>query len=170
MTAVVTRATPCQELLPGGGYVRARINFGRIVVDCPNRHCVSALTLPPGWPLYACWDCPTIAGIVWPDNLPDIAAVLLLRPDPNTRSWNPGETLEDLVAENIAHRAGVGEHGENLPTGGGPVLLIVNGRIVDGHPALTGPISQARHAIAKYGLMRALDPVPEDLTAELGVI
>jgi hypothetical protein len=150
-----------------GGLPKARIEWGRIVVDCPSPHCRSALTVPPGWPLYACWDCPAIGGIVWPDNLADIASVLWLRPDPSTRGWNPGESLETLVGENIAHRVGIGEHGEALPAEGGPVLLIVNGRIVDGHPALTGPLAQARRAITQLGLVRALDPDFPDPNLEM---
>ncbi len=158
MSSVATRPAPGRELVLSGTLAKARINWGRVIVDCPNQHCRSALALPPGWPLYVCWDCPAIGGIVWPDNLADIAAVLWLRPDPFTRSWEPGESLEQLVAENIAHRVGIGEHWENLPAGGGAVLRITNGHIVDGHPALTGPIAEARRFIAEHGLMRALDP------------
>lgn len=156
MTALATQAGT-RELVHGG-WARARINWGRIVVDCPAPGCLAALTLPPGWPVYDCWECPAVAAVAWPSNLADIASVLWLRPDPFTRNWDPGESLEQLVGENITAGVGIGRHGEHLPPGAGRVLAIVNGRIVGGHPALTGPIEDARQAIARLGIARALNP------------
>jgi hypothetical protein len=90
-----------------------------------------------------------VAGVLWPDNFADIVSVLMLRPDPFTRSWEPGETVEDLVADNIAHGVGL----DHLPAGGGPLLQVANGRIVDGHPAFTGPIGAVRLAVTRPGMI-----------------
>ncbi len=161
MTRLATRPTVSRELVHGG-WARARINWGRIVVDCPSPICKAALTLPPGWPVYDCWECPAVGAVAWPANLADIASVLWLRPDPFTRNWEPGESLEQLVVENIAERVGIGEHGEALPAEGGLVLTIVAGRITGGHPALTGPIEEARRVIDELGIAQALNP-PDEL-------
>lgn len=98
------------DLPPGtaGGVVLAgsafaRVNWNRIVVDCPRPGCTSALMVPPFSPGFECWDCGWSAPIVWPPNLADIVAVLLMRPDPKTRNWEPGETVMELVGENLAH-------------------------------------------------------------------
>jgi hypothetical protein len=37
----------------------------------------------------------------WPANLGDLEAVLLARPVMATRNWLPGETVADLVGENV---------------------------------------------------------------------
>lgn len=39
----------------------------------------------------------------WPANRPDIEALTLGRPAPSTRNWLPGETLDELLAENMEH-------------------------------------------------------------------
>lgn len=41
--------------------------------------------------------------VEWPANIADLERVLLARPVPATRNWTPGETLEGLVKENLAH-------------------------------------------------------------------
>jgi hypothetical protein len=87
-------------MLPGT--VPARHNWNRWVADC--RVCTSALTIPPGTAEVTCWDCgATIGPILWPPDPDGIEAILAYRPDPNTRSWEPGETLAELLAENAAH-------------------------------------------------------------------
>lgn len=84
------------------GTVQARHNWNRWVADCGA--CTSALTVPPGTTEAFCWDCHAVIGpIVWPADPDGIEAILAMRPDPNTRSWDPGETLEDLLQENAAH-------------------------------------------------------------------
>lgn len=40
-----------------------------------------------------------------------IEAVLICRPDPLTRNWAPGESVADLIAENVAHGVPVPEGG-----------------------------------------------------------
>lgn len=39
----------------------------------------------------------------WPANIADLERVLLARPVPTNRNWRPGETLEELVAQNFEH-------------------------------------------------------------------
>lgn len=116
------------------GVAFGRINWSRPIVDCPSPHCRSALLLEPGTPLYECWDCHTTAPIVWPDNWADIVQVLALRPDPVTRNWAPGESLMDLVEENLLH--GILPTAAELAAHSGPLLRISDDRITAGHRAL----------------------------------
>ncbi len=51
---------------------------------------------------FCCARCGLTCPSVWPDNAADIWAVLQMRPLPETRSWLIGESIEDLVAENVA--------------------------------------------------------------------
>jgi hypothetical protein len=60
-------------------------------------------------PLMMCSNCfnGTVGGL-WrrvelPGEMSQIEAALLVRPVPNNRNWRPGETVEDLIAENIEH-------------------------------------------------------------------
>jgi hypothetical protein len=89
--------------------VYAYANRGRWVVDCPV--CSDALKLTPGEPLFGCWGCGTEAEVVWPVNPAAIERLLGMRPLAQSRNWQPGETLHDLLAENVAHGIGpdVGE-------------------------------------------------------------
>lgn len=88
--------------LAPAGTVFARHNWGRWIIDCPA--CPSALTVPPGTAAADCWDCGADLGqVVWPPDPGGIEVILAMRPDPNTRSWEPGETLAALLAENAAH-------------------------------------------------------------------
>lgn len=62
----------------------------------------------------------------WPAQVEDIERLTLARPVPTTRNWVPGETLEQLLAENMAHGL--------MPVFGEPVA-ISEGRILP--PELT---------------------------------
>ncbi len=118
------------NLLPAVvGVAYARANWGRWCVDCPR--CTSALALRPGAPVFDCWDCGARADIAWPSFTHDVERLLAMRPDVTTRNWEPGETLHDLLAENMAH--GV----MPLPLdGGGTLLTILGDRIIrDALPA-----------------------------------
>jgi hypothetical protein len=96
----------------------ARMNWSRWIIDCA--HCTSGLT--PGHHLYdergvmvrysiewgdaamRCWDCGGLTeGVLWPADPAAIEAILGMRPDERTRNWYPGETLDALMLENIAH-------------------------------------------------------------------
>jgi len=87
--------------IPGAAYARAE--WSRWIADCPAPYCRSALQLRRFEPFFRCWDCGAGADIVWPSNLEDIERLLMMRPDPIARNWFPGETLADLLAENIRH-------------------------------------------------------------------
>lgn len=84
----------------------AEIYWGRWVVRCPNPHCDNALMLPFGHPVYECagpYSCTTRADVVWPPNPGDIVRILAMRPAPRNWNWVPGETLHDLLEENLRH-------------------------------------------------------------------
>lgn len=88
-------------VLPHVAYAEA--NWSRWIVKCPSPYCRSALQLPRNYPEFGCWDCGTRAPVVWPTKLREIEKILSMRPDPITRNWVPGESLFDLIAENLAH-------------------------------------------------------------------
>jgi len=47
--------------------------------------------------------CGLTCEVQWPPNIRDLERVLLARPAPSARNWSPGETVEDLVRENLTH-------------------------------------------------------------------
>lgn len=84
------------------GAVQARHNWDRWIADCTV--CRSAMKIPVGTEVVRCWDCLSEIGpITWPADPAGIETILSYRPDPNTRSWEPHETLEDLLRENFEH-------------------------------------------------------------------
>lgn len=90
--------------LQESGLTFARFNWSRWVVDCSSPWCTSAMTLPAGTLLMRCLDCSWFTEpIVWPEQIDMIETVLLMRPDEKTRNWEPGETVFDLIAENLQH-------------------------------------------------------------------
>ena len=106
-------------------------------MDCPSPYCRSALLLPAWTPVFRCWDCGTAADVVWPPALEDIVQVLALRPNEATRNWQVGEDVLDLVRENLEHGILPTER-ELVAHRGGPLLRVEAGRVLTGHPALTG--------------------------------
>jgi hypothetical protein len=56
-------------------------------------------------PVFQCWDCGARSEVLWPpdDLVWSIERLLLMRPDPMTQNWEPGETLTQLMWENGAH-------------------------------------------------------------------
>lgn len=52
---------------------------------------------------FHCLACGLVCPADWPTNRVDIDRVLAQRPFSLTRNWEPGETLADLIAENVAH-------------------------------------------------------------------
>lgn len=80
--------------------VPARANWGRWVADCPR--CPSALQMAPQDPFFKCLDCGAPAEVVWPPEeiRLSIERLLLMRPRVEWQSWEPGETLTDLMKEN----------------------------------------------------------------------
>lgn len=94
----------------------ARVNHGRWIADCP--FCPGAEQI---WPqgirraedvafpfgiangILHCGTTGSTCPVDFPDERFDITRVLARRPDERTRNWFPGESVADLVAENIGH-------------------------------------------------------------------
>ena len=109
MSAVVATAAP----------LTARVNHGRWIASCdcgmpglPRPGCLVDLSEPLAW----CVRCGNQAvGRGWrPVTIPPeslrrkIEAVLLCRPRPEHRNWEPTESVADLLAQNV-------EHGDPVP-------------------------------------------------------
>jgi hypothetical protein len=124
------------------GVVYAEANWGRWVGRCNGRYCFSAMQLTRFQPVFRCADCGTGADVVWPPFVEDAERLLMMRPDPRTRNWLPGEDLHDLLAENMVHGV-LADALEGHP--GGPVMAIVGDRIT--HNALPS----ARESLAIGG-------------------
>lgn len=109
------------------GVAYAEANWGRWIARCPSRHCQSALQLSRFQPVFRCWECGIAADVMWPSFAEDVETLLMMRRDPTTRNWLPGEDLHDLLTENL-------ERGVlPLPELDGrsrPVLSIVDDHIV----------------------------------------
>lgn len=89
-------------LLLVGNHVRA--NWGRWVADCPAPWCLSAMQVWAGDRHTVCRDCGTpIPDLIWPADPEGVEALLSQRPAVWTQNWHPGETLHDLLAENLQH-------------------------------------------------------------------
>lgn len=83
----------------------AHISHSRIVADCPN--CNNAEFVWRDGPyIMACANCGNadignkLRVVIMPEILGGIEELLMKRPNPATRNWIPGETLEQLEAEN----------------------------------------------------------------------
>lgn len=91
--------------LPGVAYAEA--NWGRWITRCPNPHCLNAMQLRRGQPVYQCprelGGCGDEYPIQWHIDTVLIERILLCRPAEWTRNWLPYETIQDLVLENLAH-------------------------------------------------------------------
>ncbi len=92
------------------------VNQGRWVVECDADNCRGAIDVSGRYiagircdckDRTACYHkadpCGHIIRLDWPADLEAIDRVLARRPDPSTRNWLPGETVEDLKAENLLH-------------------------------------------------------------------
>lgn len=112
----------------------AYVSWGLWVADCPRPGCLGAehyghapITGVVGGLTQAgfrCARCGQVAAARWPDNADDIWWTLNQRPLLENRSWRIGETLEDLVVENVTH--GVMPIVED-----GPGVAIMDGRYSD---------------------------------------
>jgi hypothetical protein len=90
--------------IAGAAYAEA--NWGRWISRCPAPWCTNAVGLDRGQARFECIgldSCGAVADLVWPADPQAIEAVLSLRPVPRTRNWLPGESVTELVAENVAH-------------------------------------------------------------------
>lgn len=91
-------------VLPGVVAVEAR--QGRWIGWCSYRdRCDAAIQLVPFTEGFICPDCGMATSVVWPsaDMVAGVERLLLMRPHPKNQNWLPGETLDDLLLENIAH-------------------------------------------------------------------
>lgn len=89
----------------------AYVSHGWWVADCPRPDCANAehfgqrgghvggLTTAG----FRCAECHLQCGVEWPPNIDDINFLLAQRPVPATRNWQPGETVHDLLLENVSH-------------------------------------------------------------------
>lgn len=83
--------------------IKAYVNQGRWVVDCPD--CNNAQLACKTDPRFLCNECGNVVvgnlwrPVTWPPNVAGIETVLEVRPIAN-QNWTPGETIQDLVAEN----------------------------------------------------------------------
>jgi hypothetical protein len=100
----------------------ARVYAGNWIADCPV--CRSAAVRWFGDPRWECRDCGMTVEVLWPtDQLrAGVERLLMMRPLQHTRNWFPGETLHDLLAENIQHAIGPREEGQ--------LFMIVGDQIV----------------------------------------
>ena len=102
----------------------ARANWGRWVAPCPR--CPSALWVEPGVADVVCRDCRLPYEVVWPpgDMIAGVERLLMLRPNVVTRNWEPGETLHDLLEENVQHGLTMGmDVGDELAIIGDKITL-----------------------------------------------
>lgn len=131
--------------LPGQSWVRA--NWGRWVADCPSPWCTSAMQVWPGQVHTRCGDCGTTMGpLIWPADPEGVETILLMRPDEKTRNWHPGETLNDLLNENIAH--GILPKSIDWDSGAVQELMTtMDDRLTGGLVALALPSNMRRHQI-----------------------
>jgi hypothetical protein len=81
--------------------VQARVLYGRWLVNCPV--CRGANDVDPDEPVYLCSSCgwpERLAPVLFPKERTEIERLLLRRPIHN-RNWDSGETVADLVRQNI---------------------------------------------------------------------
>lgn len=95
--------------LPGlpGTEVEVYVNQGRWIVECPV--CKGAQVACHTDPKFLCNVCANVAidgrwrRTVWPPNRNAIEAALEVRPNELEQNWFPGETVDNLLAENVEH-------------------------------------------------------------------
>ena len=90
--------------IPGVAYAFA--NWGKWKARCPRPGCTNAMALDSDQLVFACLgpdSCGIEAPVVWPPDPQAIEEILAMRPLTINQNWLPGETLEDLLAENAEH-------------------------------------------------------------------
>jgi hypothetical protein len=81
---------------------------GRWVARCAGYpfFCSSAADVCPDVTAgFLCADCGRATEVIWPaaSMVEGVERLLMMRPNPNNRNWEPGETLHDLAFENALH-------------------------------------------------------------------
>lgn len=95
------------ETTSGHRPLPACINHGRWLVACP--WCAGAELVDPADPVFYCLSCQNeqagnqLVIVAFPEQREALERLLLRRPDPKTRNWLEGETVDDLLRENAAH-------------------------------------------------------------------
>lgn len=85
-------------------FVEAYISAANWVVNCT---CGAGNMVQPDWSLACCLACGAIrTNIVVPADRVAIEAALNARPQEYSRNWKPPETVESLLADNVAHGIG----------------------------------------------------------------
>lgn len=104
--------------------VAARAYNSMWIVDCA--YCPSAQQLQRFQPGFECGYCYGVGDVIWPaeEMVHSIERLLLMRPLPLNRNWNPGETIADLMRENAEH--GVFEPLKALAEITGPGVTLLN--------------------------------------------
>ncbi|OFW37660.1 MAG: hypothetical protein A3J29_06195 [Acidobacteria bacterium RIFCSPLOWO2_12_FULL_67_14b] len=93
------------EPWPAPDGMAAVIYGGKWIVECP---CGEIPMASPAWDEARCFECGAIyRRLALPADREAIEALLLQRPTAVTRTWLPGEPLDDLRAQNAAHGIGV---------------------------------------------------------------
>lgn len=141
------------------GTAYAEAYFGAWIARCPSPWCDSAMQVDRGQVEFHCGGlggCGWGAPIQWPADPDGVETLLLMRPAPRNRNWRPGESLQDLLAENLAH--GILPPGELEAASGRVVLMRTAGdRIVGGTVGLSLLCNTRRHEIeeADHGVDHA---------------
>jgi hypothetical protein len=107
--ALWTAPVPFDPGVPVAGEpIEVFANEGRWIAQCPDRACRSAQLACKTDPRFMCHECANRenAGkwlpLKWPRNVGKIEALLAKRVVVN-QNWLPGETLKDLLADNLEH-------------------------------------------------------------------
>lgn len=82
----------------------ARVNHGRWVATCP--WCDAKMLTSLEWGVAYCAECGARYGagmVEFPDEASEIERLLCRRAKRETQNWKPGETIEDLIADNVEH-------------------------------------------------------------------
>ena len=109
------------------GVAYAEVNHGRWIARCPRPYCTNAMQVDRGQATFGCValdGCGWIGELVWPADPDAIEALLAMRPVPGTRNWLPGETLAQLLAENVVHRCEPPEWQQLADAAGGSLALL----------------------------------------------
>lgn len=93
---------------PAKAPVKAVVDASRWIAHC---ECGGAEHIDPQTRLFMCGACFNAAQkhrwrmVVVPNErtVQAIEKILMFRPNPLTRNWNPGESVAELAAENVAH-------------------------------------------------------------------
>lgn len=88
---------------PSPDKAKAFISGGRWVVACTTSGCANAPLTHPDWKVARCFECGAVyEDVEFPEQIAEISALLVKRPYPANRNWTPGESVEELRAENAA--------------------------------------------------------------------